>query len=311
MSSTATISVVIPCYNAASYIGATLRSVFAQQWPGLEVLVVDDGSRDGSAELVEREFPQVRVLRQPNQGVAVARNTGIRAASGRWIAFVDADDIWLPGKLQAQWALLQATPGARIAYTAWQVWDSTAPEPEPAYLAALQSAADQPRWQGASGWIYDQLLLDCWVWTSTVLAERSLFDEVGLFDTALKVGEDYDLWLRISRVSPILRVPRPLALYRNHAQSITKRPHDTNYQALVISRAIERWGYTCPGGPDADRHAVSRGLARSWTYFAGAHLQAGDPRRALQACRQALRLAPTTLPAWKLMLKAALRASLP
>ncbi|QPF73708.1 glycosyltransferase [Roseateles sp. DAIF2] len=306
MSSAATISVVIPCYNAAPYIGATLRSVFAQQWPTLEVLVVDDGSQDGSAELVEREFPQVRVLRQRNQGVAVARNTGIRAASGRWIAFVDADDIWLPGKLQAQWDLLQANPGARISYTAWQVWDSSTAEPGADYIAALQARADEARWQGASGWIYHRLLLECSVWTSTVLAERSLFDEIGLFDAELKLGEDYDLWLRVSRVSPILRVPRPLALYRTHAQGITKRPHDTNYQALVISRAIERWGYTNVEGPDADRREVVRGLARNWTFFAATHLQAGDTRAALASCRHALRRNPMELAAWKLMLKAAL-----
>jgi glycosyltransferase involved in cell wall biosynthesis len=306
------ISVVIPCYNARAYIGATLRSVMAQQLPDLEIIVVDDGSTDGSAEFVARDFPLVRVERQSNQGVAAARNRGIELARGDWIAFVDADDIWLPGKLQAQWRLLQDHPDVRCCYSAWKVWRSEKPEPSAAELAEIEKANEAAdHWQGASGWIYDQLLLDCWVWTSTVLVERKLLTELGGFDPTLRLGEDYDLWLRISRHTPILRVPKALALYRDHPHSITKRPPDINYQALVVTRALERWGYRAAQGPDADPKAVARAMARCWNYFAAAHLQSRNTQQTIQAGREALRWQLSDWTAWKLLLKAMLRATLP
>ena len=155
------LSVVIPCFNAARYISSAIDSVLEQQWPELEIVVVDDGSTDGSADLVAARYPQVRLIRQANAGVAEARNRGIREASGRWIAFLDADDLWLPGKLLAQSALLRADPSARMVYAAWQVWQSEKPAPDAADRAALLAGADEPaRWAGASGWIYPELLLE-------------------------------------------------------------------------------------------------------------------------------------------------------
>jgi glycosyltransferase involved in cell wall biosynthesis len=296
------ISVVIPCYNAERWIAATLRSVLNQDWEKLEVIVVDDGSADASAGVVERDFPQVKLLRQKNRGVAAARNRGIKSATGEWIAFVDADDIWLPGKLTAQWAALRVHPESRLAYTAWQVWHSTEPEPASEYLAELDCAGgDSSRWAGASGWIYPELLQDCVVWTSTVLVRRALLEEVGCFDETLHVGEDYDLWLKISRHTPILRVSRPFALYRSHADSITRKAPERNYQAEVISRAIDRWGYMSPDGRIAARKSVERTLARSWRGYAGAQIAAGEMAKAWRGLIEALRLDCTSLDGWQLL----------
>ena len=284
------LSVVIPCFNAERYIVAAVRSVLAQDWPDLEVIVVDDGSSDRSAELVRDTFPEVTLLRQTNQGVAAARNLGIRHSQGDWIAFLDADDIWLPGKLQAQWQLLSTQPTARMAYSAWHVWSSTEPSPSPEYVdEVLSQSVNTDRWAGPSGWIYPHLLLDCEVWTSTVLAHRSLFEEVGLFDTALRIGEDYDLWLRASRVTAILRVPRPYALYRLHPTSITTTVPETNYRELVVSRALARWGYGSPDGSSARKADVDRVLARSWGDFAGIHLRAGNLGRAWYGALMSIR----------------------
>jgi glycosyltransferase involved in cell wall biosynthesis len=305
MSNNNSITVVIPCFNARRYIAATLDSVRAQAWPGLEVVVVDDGSSDGSADVVASDHPWVRLVRQANQGVAVARNTGIEHARGEWIAFVDADDIWLPGKLEAQWRLLQSVPDARMCYTAWEVWNSTEPRPSAALLAQLSAASGETaRWSGASGWIYPELLLDSVVWTSTVLAQRSLFAEAGVFDPAMRIGEDWDLWLRCSRLTPILRVQQPLALYRLHPTSITKSVPETNYPNLLVTRAVERWGYAGPDGRAADPGAVRHALARSWCDMAGAHLQAGQGRQARLAAQAAVRLSPRQMAGWKLLARA-------
>lgn len=299
------ISVVIPCYNACRYIGAAIRSVMLQDWPDLELIVVDDGSTDGSADLVARQFPWVNLLRVSNGGVAAARNIGIAHARGEWIAFLDADDIWLPEKLSHQWQLLGTNTGARMCYTAWQTWASAEPEPGPEVREPLEEiASDSERWAGPSGWIYPDLLLDCVVWTSTVLAHRSVFDATGVFDAQLRIGEDWDLWLRASRVTPILRVPKPLALYRMHPTSITKAVPDTNYKSLVVSRAIDRWGYGGPDGRAARPSDVHRSQARTWSDIAGACLLAGQTQRALEAAMASVRTFPRQTPGWRVLAKA-------
>lgn len=310
MSGAPTVSVVIPCYNAARYILATIASVLAQDIDGLDIIVVDDGSSDGSADLVRASYPQVHVHAQANAGVAAARNCGIGLARGEFIAFVDADDIWLPGKLAAQLAQLHAHPECHMNYAAWQVWDSDRPTPTVAELAAVEaSAADGLRWAGPSGWIYPDLLLDCVVWTSTVLARRSLFDDIGRFDTSLRLGEDYDLWLRASQVTPILRVARPFALYRLHAASITRALPGDNHRARVIEAALGKWGLRSPDGASADRAAVDQMLAKTWSDFAAAQLHGGALAHARACSWKALRLSGRHLPAWKLLIKSYLPAT--
>lgn len=303
----AQVSVVIPCYNAARFVAATLRSVLAQGDEVLEVIVVDDGSTDGSAELVANDFPSVRLLRQANAGVAAARNLGIQSARGDWVAFVDADDLWLPGKLRAQRELLAAQPQSRMAYSAWKVWTCAEPEPDAVWLrGVLDSADDAARWAGPSGWIYPELLLDCHVWTSTVLARRDLLAELGGFDASLRIGEDYDLWLRASRLTPIVRVVRPGALYRLHPGNVTKRVPAANHKGEIVTRALQRWGYASPDGREVARAAVARGLARSWGDFAGAQLLAGQRTLARRAALTAVRTDPRLLLGWTVLAKALL-----
>jgi len=298
------VSVVIPCFNTERYIAATLRAVLAQAGASLEIIVVDDGSTDGSAALVEREFPQVRLIRRANTGVAAARNAGIAAATGDWVAFCDADDIWLAGKLAAQFEAMAAAPGCRMSYTAWHVWVSEEPDPELALLQRLaMEAGDTKKWAGATGWLYPELLLDCVVWTSTVLMQRSLLEEVGVFDTSLRIGEDYDLWLRASRVTRIERVALPFALYRQHPASITRSAPRDNYRGRVVQRALDIWGLVGPDGRLANDAAVRGELARSWSQFAYAQLRAGQCAAARRSVREALRIEPGHWPGWKLLLR--------
>ncbi len=305
------ISVIIPSYNAARFLPTTLRSVLAQQDFVGEVLVVDDGSTDGTADLLAAQFPQVRVISQPNQGVAVARNAGLAQACHDWVAFVDADDVWLPGKLQAQCTLLARHPEAQMCYTAWHVWQTQDIEPPAAWLQAVIDAGAKPeaehQWHGASGWIYPELLRDCVVWTSTVLARRSLLLQLGGFAPDLSVGEDYDLWLRAARLTPILRVPRPLALYRHHGHNITQRVPDRNHKAEVVGRALALWGYAGPDGRVADRKRVAAGLSRSWADYAGAHLAGNGSRVAWRSAWRAIGLWPWQRLAWVLVLKSGWR----
>lgn len=306
------ISVVMPCFNGVAHVGAALRSALEQGWPILEVIVVDDGSTDGSAAWIRREFPSVTVIEQVNQGVAAARNRGVAEARGEWVAFLDADDVWLPGKLTAQMAVAAAAPETRMTYTAWTVWASNDASPEAGFMHNLQQSADvEALWAGPSGWIYPQLLLDCEVWTSTVLMQRSLLDEIGSFDTHLRIGEDYDLWLRASRRTQIIRVPRPLALYRQHPASITRSAPSENYRGVVIARALAQWGYSDPHAPSANPAQVRRALAKSWSEFALANLQAGRVDRARRGVRMSLRADPSHVGAWKALVRTVLSCFAP
>jgi len=301
------ISVVIPCYNAEKYIVATIRSVLLQNWPNLEIIVVDDGSKDNSVKVVSDTFPFVKLVCQANQGVAAARNNGIAQSSGAWIALVDADDIWLEGKLAKQWALLQANPGVRMSCTSWQMWQCIDPEPTPEYVQQVQAMAiDKTTGAGPNGWIYTDLLAACVVWTSTVLAHRSVFDEIGQFDATLHIGEDYDLWLRAARVTQILRVPQPMALYRRHAASLTKAAPSKNWEATVVQSALCRWGLASPDGAQAKNEVVARHVARTWSDFAGANLIAGKRRRAWVAAIKSIKTYWQQMLGWKVLLKAAI-----
>lgn len=311
MSAVPPISIVIPCFNGEKYIVETIRSALAQDWPSTDIVVVDDGSQDRSAELVRDTFPDVRLVSQPNQGVAAARNMGIQHARNDWIAFLDADDIWLAGKLERQWEQIKGNPGVRMNYTSWKVWPSEEILPSEQLLEDVQSAADDFRqWGGPSGWIYPALLLDCVVWTSTVLMHRSVLAEVGNFDQNLRIGEDYDLWLRASRVTPILRVNKPLALYRTHAASITKSAPSQNYQGIVIQRALDRWALTSPDGTVANKRTVYRALAHTWSDYASACLQAGRPAQAWRGSMTSIKICWQQAAGWKVLVKAILQHSL-
>jgi glycosyltransferase involved in cell wall biosynthesis len=297
-------SVIIPCFNGEKYIETAVRSVLDQDWQNLEIIVVDDGSTDGSALLIQNKFPQVILVQQANQGVAAARNTGIQNATSEWIAFLDADDVWLPKKLYLQWQKLQANPGVRMVYSAWQVWQTDDIFPSPSFLEHLESQSSKfDNWAGPSGSIYTDLLLDCVVWTSTVLMHKTVFDEVGKFDTSLRIGEDYDLWLRASRVTPILRVAFPLALYRIHASSITKTVPTKNYQGIVIERAIAQWGLVSYDLKRADKKAVYRNLSRTWSDFAQANLAKENYHQSWTASISAIKTQWHQLSGWKTLLK--------
>lgn len=298
----------MPSYNGGRYLPATLRSILAQQGAELEVIVVDDGSTDGTAERVACDFPQVRLVRQPNQGVSVARNRGIEAARHEWVAFIDADDIWLPGKLKMQLERLREMPAAQMVYTAWHVWTSAEENPRSDWLEGLVSGGEALSDEsGPDGWIYPELLLDCHVWTSTTMARTEFLRELGGFNPELRIGEDYDLWLRASRLTPILRVDKPLALYRMHPGNATKGVPRANYKGEIVERALRQWGYAGPDGRQARRRDVDKGLARSWSDYAGAHLIGGDADIAWRAARRAVALDPSMALAWKVLVKSMLK----
>ena len=193
----ASISVVIPAYNAQDTIGDAIDSVKEQTLPVHEIIVVDDGSEDRTAELVAARYPDVRVERVANGGPSKARNVGIDLASGDWVAFLDADDRWHPDKLSAQLAL---RGDSELVASDWVRQNAWAPVPELVPKSRLD---------------YRALLTMNQFQTSTVVMTRQLAERLGGFDTAVDGAEDWDFWLRASQYTPIVKVNWPLVQYRD------------------------------------------------------------------------------------------------
>jgi glycosyltransferase involved in cell wall biosynthesis len=301
------ISIIIPCYNARPYLEASIGSVLNQETADLELVVVDDGSTDGTPQFVRERFPGARLIEQPNQGVASARNAGIRAARGDWVAFLDADDFWLPRKLQLQLAAAQGNPAVQLICGSWKEWISSDPGPSPDIIDSALATTCDAEFESRARWLYPELLLDCCVWTSTVLIRRELLTRIGVFDPSLTIGEDYELWVRASRETEIIHISRPLALYRQHPASITKRVPRENFRALVIENALSKWGVDDGHGNSASWRAVNKSLSRVWREYAEANLAAGQSEKAIKASLRSIRLNPGEISNWKSALKIMLR----
>lgn len=283
------ISVVMPAYNSGMFIREALASALAQRGVALEVVVVDDGSSDDTVAQVESFGDRVRLVRQANQGSAVARNRGVAEARASHVAFLDADDYWHPDKLAKQLALLQA--GADLVYSRFSLWHAGADGRFPAaaaHLAACEASGQMSNPSG-DGWIYIELLLDCVVWTSTVVASKALIEQVGGFDPSLRKGQDYDLWLKLAHAAQWRVVPESLALYRMHAESITHTVKPENFEYRILNGAYERWGLRNPDGRQLDERIMQERLARSARSFADAHLMGGSRETAAKFYRIALK----------------------
>lgn len=206
------ISVIVPVYNRAGLISRALTSVFSQSQPAQEVIVVDDGSNDGTGERVRERFPQVRYFRQPNRGVSSARNRGIAEARCEWLAFLDSDDVWLPYKLESQQRALAARPEYRICHSN-ETW-----------IRRGQFVNPMEKHAKSGGHIFLRCLPRCVISPSSAILHRSVIAAVGMFDESLPACEDYDLWLRVCAVYPVLYLEQPLIKkYGGHADQLSQR----------------------------------------------------------------------------------------
>lgn len=292
------VSVIVPVYNGARFLAQSLDSALAQDYPRLEVVVVDDGSTDDTPGVLASYGERIRAIRQPNQGAAAARNTALKASRGEYIAFLDADDLWAPHKLSIQVGHLQAHPQVDLVYSDWKVVESSAAAAEAS--AAMASASSHVVDEAASGWLYNTLLMDCVLHTTTVVMRRKLLDSVGYFDPELRRGQDYDYWLRASRVTRIDKLREALSIYRLHETNSTSQPVRTNYSGVIVQRALERWGPVGPDGQRTSAQAIRRRLAQSWSTFGYAHARAGNRLIALDAFARSVTKRPLQPRVWAL-----------
>ena len=205
------VSVIIPTYNRGEVVLRALRSVFAQDHAVDQVIVVDDGSTDDTIERIERNFPGVELIVQTNHGVSHARNRGIERARNEWLAFLDSDDEWLPGKITAQLAAIMSDGISRVCHSD-EIWVRNGRRVNP---------MNKHRKYG--GDIFLHCLPRCVMSPSSVVLHRSVVEELGGFDETLPVCEDYELWLRIACQTTVLYVPEKLLIkYGGHKDQLSR-----------------------------------------------------------------------------------------
>jgi glycosyltransferase involved in cell wall biosynthesis len=254
-----TVSVVIPTYNAARYVGAAVDSVLGQTFRDVEILVVDDGSTDGTRALLSRYGTAIRYLRQENGGVSAARNRGIQESRGRYVGFLDADDTWFPEKLDRQIAALESSSLHRACYSA-HVICSEALTP----LAVQRSVR--------RGSTLEDLLLRGNVVGSicTVVCDRSLFSIAGDFDLGLSQCADWDMWVRLATITEFLYLDEPLVTYRQHGSNMSADP------ALLerdSTRVLEK-AFGLPSVPQQVRAVRRTAFGRNYMVLAGTYFHA-------------------------------------
>ena len=209
------ISVIIPTFNRAHTLWKAVQSVLFQKGTDLEVLIVDDGSSDNTRELIQKNsfrYKNLRYFYQSNKGPSAARNLGIKAAQGNYMAFLDSDDEWLAGKLNAQLNFFAQRPDYLICQTE-EIWIRNGKRVNP-----------MKKHKKLSGFIFDACLRLSIISSSCAMMRKEFFDEVGFFDEALPACEDYDLWLRASARFPIGLIEKPYVIkYGGHPDQLSRR----------------------------------------------------------------------------------------
>ena len=223
------VSVIIPTYNRLSMVKEAVESVLQQDVEDLELIVVDDGSKDGTEEEIGRYGGRVKLLQHPeNRGVSAARNKGILHSKGKYVAFLDSDDLWVKGKLRAQIAFLDDNPHYPLCYTD-EIWIRRGKRVNPKLKHAKYS-----------GWIFEKCLPLCTISPSSAMMRKTLFSRVGLFDEALPVCEDYDFWLRVAVRYPIFFIGRKLIIKRGgHADQLSNRSWGNDrYRVIALEKLL-------------------------------------------------------------------------
>lgn len=222
------VSVIIPTFNREWALKEAIESVLGQDYRNKELIIVDDGSTDNTGDILNAYENRITVVRQKNAGVSAARNRGIRAATGPYIAFLDSDDCWLPGKLTSQMAFFNSHPDATICQTE-EIWIRNGVRVNP-----------KKRHKKPSGMIFEKSLALCLVSPSAVVMKKSLFEMVGTFDESLPAAEDYDLWLRVSCRFPVYLIDKHLVIkYGGHTDQLSGMSGLDKYRLQALKKIIE------------------------------------------------------------------------
>lgn len=284
------ISVVIPTYNRGPKIAATLESVFAQTLAPLEIIVIDDGSTDGTADWIEAHYgDKIRVVRQANGGVARARNRGLNEARGEFIAYLDHDDRWLPQKLEQQLAALHNNSQAGVAYCLWQEIDDNEQQMGRAGVLQPDEWNRLPQGDVFALMMHRNIILSM----SIPLVRTALLREVGGFDPALVPCDDWDVWIKLARRGEFVAVAQTLVVYVRHSNQ------QSSQETTMVEAARKLMLCHLKANPlFALRHPRTLWLALSVRAFARSRRPFYDQARAAIVKRQWRRATAVLCRAW-------------
>lgn len=296
------VSVVIPAYNVAPYIGETLRSVFAQTFTDYEVIVVNDGSPDTEQfELAIQPFiDRLRYVKQENLGASAARNEGLRSAQGEFIAFLDADDLWLPSYLEEQIKFISEHDCDLVCADSKILGD-----PARVYKTFMDALMESAPPIGSVTFLGLVSAEQCLI-TSGIVVRRQLVFDVGLFDEALRNAQDFDLWLRLAKHGARLMYRREALLsYRHRSDSLTGDEINSHARELRVLDKVER-SYNLTPAERAEVSPVIRSRTAILEFELGKlHLAHGDielARSSFAKSRNARRSWKTRAALWFLRL---------
>jgi len=276
------VSVVIPTYNCAAFLPTAVESVLAQTYKDFEIFVVDDGSTDSTAEVIAPYLDRVCFIRQENRGLPGARNTGIRASRGEFIALLDADDAWLPDKLELQLPRF-ADPDVLLVFSDFSVNYSDG-QSLSSYLAERPLACE--------GYVIDKYVQSRFLFPSTMVLRRDSMDRCGLFDEEMLACEDVELFARLCLQGKVAWIRKPLVVRYEGAHNITgDSERMLHYMIVAFTKVLAK----VPDMPRRARYAIERELGKHHQWRAHAALQQGNREQACTDSLQAIRLDPSRL----------------
>lgn len=271
------VSAIIPAYNCERYVGRAIRSVLAQTYPHVECIVVDDGSTDGTASVIESFGDQVRRIAQRNAGASVARNAGIAAARGRYIAFLDSDDYWLPNKLELQVSIFLEDPDLVLVSSDLTWLD---PSVDPESFDTELAPFDPERLERCSG--LDDLLRDPYLGTPTVVVDARAAERIGGFDTDFPIAEDVDFYLRLCADRPFAILHLPLVRCQLRSGSLTTQLRGYACNLEVLDRLLRH----TPSLSSAQISSIRARQLAIYSEWARSHIYRGQGHAAREVLRQ-------------------------
>jgi glycosyltransferase involved in cell wall biosynthesis len=285
------VSVIIPAFNVGAFIEQAIGSVLSQDWPVDEVLVVNDGSTDRDYHEVTRLAANIRVVDQSNRGVSAARNRGCQLASSQYVAILDGDDVWLPGKLRRQMTHLLSNPGCDAMYYSdgvrWYADPDGVTWPAPEHLAGPVPADAAVRHLA-----YSEFLFGLPVAGGTMVVKRNVWLDLGGFDEGRRYGEDQEFNLRLAARYRADVVIGAGMLYRKHAASATRQLQDPNHWADVVATAAARLDRENGALGSVDAAELRRRLSLLHSFHGYQHFWRGDLGVARREFRRALAYRP-------------------